>query len=170
MHGLTQVKMPVAHVVGIACGSAHSLAVTREGAVYTWGRGGDGQLGHGDKADQDVPTYVEALAGIHIVLVAAGGQCSAAVSVTGELYTWGDNRFAQCGQTHVGPAPQQIVTPIRVDYLREHGLRVLSVASGGQHALAVARAINGDTQLYGWGDGSSGALGLGAPLICYPPH
>ena len=27
-------------------------------AVFTWGRGEDGQLGLGDTADQDEPTYV----------------------------------------------------------------------------------------------------------------
>lgn len=31
-----------------ACGERHSCALTTEGALYTWGYGGDGQLGHGD--------------------------------------------------------------------------------------------------------------------------
>jgi alpha-tubulin suppressor-like RCC1 family protein len=30
-------------------------------AVFTWGRGEDGQLGLGDTADQDEPTYVRAV-------------------------------------------------------------------------------------------------------------
>lgn len=30
----------------LACGSAHSLAVTQRGKVFSWGRGARGQLGH----------------------------------------------------------------------------------------------------------------------------
>lgn len=32
----------------IACGSGHTVALTTEGEVYSWGRGDDGRLGHGD--------------------------------------------------------------------------------------------------------------------------
>lgn len=31
----------------IACGCAHSAAVTSNGELYTWGRGKNGWLGHG---------------------------------------------------------------------------------------------------------------------------
>jgi len=34
------------HVVNVACGPKHTVAVTREGACYTWGTGGYGRLGH----------------------------------------------------------------------------------------------------------------------------
>jgi alpha-tubulin suppressor-like RCC1 family protein len=36
-----------AHVVDVACGGHHSLAVTARGEVLSWGRGSSGQLGHG---------------------------------------------------------------------------------------------------------------------------
>jgi RCC1 and BTB domain-containing protein len=32
----------------IACGSGHTVVLTVDGEVYTWGRGDDGRLGHGD--------------------------------------------------------------------------------------------------------------------------
>ena len=41
-------------------------------AVYTWGRGEDGQLGHGDTNDQSSPQLVEALQGKAIVQMACG--------------------------------------------------------------------------------------------------
>jgi len=35
-------------VTALSCGWRHNLAVTRGGNVYSWGRGGTGQLGLGD--------------------------------------------------------------------------------------------------------------------------
>jgi alpha-tubulin suppressor-like RCC1 family protein len=40
----------------LACGWRHTLAVTATGQVYTWGRGVNGQLGHGDEEDRWVGT------------------------------------------------------------------------------------------------------------------
>ena len=34
-------------VARLACGDMHSAALTADGDVYAWGRGGDGQLGLG---------------------------------------------------------------------------------------------------------------------------
>lgn len=36
----------------LACGWRHTVAVTEAGEVYSWGRGVNGQLGHG--AEQDL--------------------------------------------------------------------------------------------------------------------
>ena len=35
-------------VLFVACGAVHTAAVTHTGALYTWGFGGEGRLGHGD--------------------------------------------------------------------------------------------------------------------------
>ena len=40
---------------------------------------------------------IEALQGIRIVKVAAGGAHSAAISAEGELYTWGKGRYGRLG-------------------------------------------------------------------------
>ena len=37
-------------VILVACGGVHTAAVTSSGALYTWGFGGEGRLGHGDTA------------------------------------------------------------------------------------------------------------------------
>ncbi len=47
-------------VVFIDCGAGFSVAVTRQGYVYTWGDGRDGALGHGDSKEVDRPKRVEA--------------------------------------------------------------------------------------------------------------
>ncbi|TYZ65061.1 hypothetical protein PybrP1_011129, partial [[Pythium] brassicae (nom. inval.)] len=45
----------------IAAGKDHSLAITYAGAVFTWGRGDSGQLGHGNYMDVARPAQVMAL-------------------------------------------------------------------------------------------------------------
>ena len=39
-------------VVQISCGWRHSLAVTERQNVFSWGRGTNGQLGHGESVDR----------------------------------------------------------------------------------------------------------------------
>ena len=50
------------------------LSVTKYGALFTWGSGENGQLGHGDTADELAPRRVDALyfQGDWVVAVAAG--------------------------------------------------------------------------------------------------
>lgn len=44
-------------VTKVSCGHSHSAAIAGE-AIYTWGCGHDGQLGHGDYADRPAPVAV----------------------------------------------------------------------------------------------------------------
>jgi alpha-tubulin suppressor-like RCC1 family protein len=49
-----------ARVVSAAAEYEHSVAVTEDGALWTWGEGKRGRLGHGDEEDRWVPTRVAA--------------------------------------------------------------------------------------------------------------
>jgi len=59
-------------VVTVSAGDAHNLAITTDGAVWSWGNGFYGQLGHGDEQRQLLPKKVEAFAGRRVVTVSAG--------------------------------------------------------------------------------------------------
>ncbi|MBA0570257.1 hypothetical protein Golob_003936, partial [Gossypium lobatum] len=48
-------------VVQVSCGWRHTLAITEEKNVFSWGRGTNGQLGHGESTDRNVPKIIEAL-------------------------------------------------------------------------------------------------------------
>ena len=64
-------------------------------AVFTWGRGEDGQLGLGDTSDQDEPTYVDALRGVGVRQIACGSGHTVVLSTEGEVFTWG---WVLCGK------------------------------------------------------------------------
>lgn len=58
--------------------------------VCSWGRGEDGQLGHGDADDRFLPTRLSALDGLEIISVACGADHTTAFSLSpGEVYSWG---------------------------------------------------------------------------------
>ena len=72
----------------IACGSGHTVVLSTEGEVYTWGRGDDGRLGHGDNGWKYVPRMTRSLAGQVVTQVTCGSYHTAAVTGNGDLYTW----------------------------------------------------------------------------------
>eukprot|EP00897_Mesotaenium_endlicherianum_P006812 jgi/Mesen1/6159/ME000314S05160 len=83
-------------VVGVAAGRFHSVALTSEGEVFSWGLNNRGQLGRsgGRKAETFHPGAVDgALERQMVVQVAAGGHHSMAITREGHLYTWGANWY-----------------------------------------------------------------------------
>jgi hypothetical protein len=77
-------------VVSISVGYMHSAAVTDAGECYTWGDGTFGILGLGSTYSRHEPMLVRGtLRGKRIVEVACGTLHTVAVTLEGELYTWG---------------------------------------------------------------------------------
>ena len=62
-----------------------AVTVSTGGAVWSWGFGGSGRLGHGDQQEQLLPTNIEAFAGRRVVAVAAGRDRSIAITADGAV-------------------------------------------------------------------------------------
>ncbi|KAK1551946.1 hypothetical protein Q3G72_007783 [Acer saccharum] len=77
-------KLANSHVEEIACGSYHVAALTSTAEVYTWGKGKNGQLGHGDKDDRNSPTLVDFLKDKHVKSVVCGSNFTATIC----LHKW----------------------------------------------------------------------------------
>ncbi|KAJ0028523.1 hypothetical protein Pint_36681 [Pistacia integerrima] len=126
------------HIIQIASGGYHSLALTDEGKVLSWGYGGHGQLGHSSTENQKVPVVIEALAYECVVYIACGGSSSAAITDKGNLYMWGNAKDSQLG---VPGLPEVQLCSVEVKFLTEDdGLgphKVLSVAVGASHAMCL---------------------------------
>jgi hypothetical protein len=135
---------------------AHSLLLTSTGRVLSFGTGHSGALGFGyDRAKQlpDVlrPQYLDSLAGVRMVCVAAGELHSASVSQDGDVYTWGDGFCGQVG--HGDKRPQ--LTPRQVTQGGLEDEVVSSISCGSRHTLAVTE----DGLVFSWGLGHFGVLG-----------
>ena len=61
----------------ITCGWSHSVALTSNGEIYTWGNGDHGKLGHGSGKKVSTPQLVEKLVGQKVVRVASYNEHTA---------------------------------------------------------------------------------------------
>ena len=139
-------------VVAVSAGGSHSLALTADGAVWSWGGGSDGQLGHGNQQRQLLPRRVETLAGQRVVAVSAGGNHSLVITASGAVWSWGLG-----GSLGHGDQRNQLL-PKKVEAFA--GRRVVAVSVGVYHSLAIT--ANGAA--YAWGEGEDGCLGHGEDL------
>ncbi|KAB5524697.1 hypothetical protein DKX38_022446 [Salix brachista] len=145
------------------------------GKVFTWGRGTTGQLGHGEMLNSLHPKPVSSLQSYVITHVSAGWSHSGFVSDTGLLFTCGDGSFGQLG---LGDYWSQS-TPVKVDYfaiillIRLHVacaiyLSCLRVTAKELNFISdIAIWIAPGNQVYGFGSGKRGQLGISRDKIKY---
>lgn len=56
-------------ITQLCAGGDHTLAVADGGVVFSWGRGANGRLGHGDASNRVVPTIIKALSGMYLIFL-----------------------------------------------------------------------------------------------------
>mmetsp|Transcript_32124 Transcript_32124/g.125332 ORF Transcript_32124/g.125332 Transcript_32124/m.125332 type:complete len:349 (-) Transcript_32124:1618-2664(-) len=128
----------LAEVKEVVAGDYHSCAVTQSGAVFTWGIGREGQLGHGEKSDQAIPKKVDGLDGVEVEQVCCGGGHSGAISSSGELYLWGRGRDGQLGREgELESIAAYRLVPTRVESLRNFS--VIQAGLGSDHSAVLAK-------------------------------
>jgi len=140
-------------VMMVACGVDHTLVLTRTGLVWAFGAGANGENGSPGLQALSVPTRVAALAGI--VMVAAGLGHSVALGVDGRMWTWGSSLGGALGYDDTGDGATPIPRALSLEAFG--GDAVLFVAAGDSYTMAVTAP--GD--LWAWGAGGAGRLGLG---------
>jgi hypothetical protein len=139
-------SLAAVRVERVAAGSAHSLALTSDGAVWSWGWGRHGQLGHGDRGSLLVPRRIEALEGTPIIQIAAGTAHTIANCARGRLFSFGRGGGGQCG--HACTADELLPRPI--DALA--GVELAAVRARADTSEATTTA--GDRYLWGSHQGS----------------
>ncbi|KAI4308171.1 hypothetical protein L6164_031273 [Bauhinia variegata] len=144
----------VLDVQNIACGVQHAALVTKQGEIFSWGEESGGRLGHGVDSDVLHPKLIEALSNTNIELVACGEYHTCAVTLSGDLYTWGDGTYNYGLLGHGNQVSHWV--PKRVNGPLE-GIHVSSISCGPWHTAVVTSA----GQLFTFGDGTFGVLGHG---------
>ena len=89
----------------VSCNEDHTAAVGADGALYTWGTGEDGKLGHGDEADVNASRVVQGTGpwchtgGGRVELVSCGWKSAFATTTGGHMsmWSWGHGFFGTLG-------------------------------------------------------------------------
>jgi E3 ubiquitin-protein ligase HERC2 len=170
------------NIIKISCGEAHSLALTNNGTVYSWGFGSNGQLGLGfcedsfepgtglTKSRIFTPHLVKGLDDEKIIDIKCGKTFSMFINDKNELFACGVNDLNQLGinepfskeHLHNKETPcYDFVIPIKVDCFLN--MKVLKVSCGEGHCLAVIKdLISNIITIWSWGNNKFGQLGQGS--------
>jgi len=106
----------------VSAAERHNLALTADGAAWSWGACYNGQLGHGDTQRQLLPKKIEAFAGQRVVTVAAGSAHSLAITADGAVFTWGGGAFGKLGHGD----EQHELLPKKIETLADQRVVVVS--------------------------------------------
>ncbi len=168
-------------IIQISCGDYHSVALSNDHQVFSWGGGGvsynRGQCGHGDLKDVEIPKKIDFFKGKKVVKIVCGGYHTMVVLEDNLLYGFGKGSYGQCGYG----AAEDTHTPKLVKFSRnciafEQGnisrlndtsqtdlkeykspIVIKDVKCGGEHTIVLS--ANG--RIYTFGHGYTGQLGLG---------
>ena len=160
MELVTRIANVNSPVIYVKAGRQVSGALTKTGLLYTWGRcGKHNMLGYspsedemdGDegetKTSQPIPRSVQALK--QVVAFDFGIDHAAAVTKNGQLFTWGEGKFAQLGLEDLNSR----TSPSLVIF--SDGANIIDVGCGTRFTICVATS----GKVYSWGVGTLGQLG-----------
>ncbi|CAD6249918.1 unnamed protein product [Miscanthus lutarioriparius] len=141
-------------VQSIACGEKHAAIVTKQGQVFSWGEENGGRLGHKTSDSVSDPKIIDSLASTPVKTIAFGAKYTCAVSVSGELYEWGEGVHSlgfgnnQCQRSPW--FPHKLIST-------SDGISVSKIACGQWHTAIVSST----GKLFTYGHGAFGVLGHG---------
>eukprot|EP00959_Pyramimonas_sp_CCMP1952_P012694 268415-Pyramimonas_sp.AAC.1 len=130
-------------ITAIEGGEHHTLALTSEGEVLSFGRPTYGRLGRKEvevNSDEpyDVPAPVRGIEG-KVASIAAGVSVSGAVTQSGAVYVWGYGETCQLGK---GKDEKDEIEPVRMKANKAFsGNTGLILSFGGQHSAMIAKEI-----------------------------
>ncbi len=130
----------------LSAGARHSIAITEDGTLFTWGNNEMGQLGIGSESTSELSPK-QANTTVKFKQVAAGFYCSMAISKEGMLYGWGQNNVGQLTNGN----REDVFTPEAIGTDTDWKM----VYPSNTHVLA----LKTDGTLWGWGHNYDGPLG-----------
>ncbi|KAI1760052.1 RCC1/BLIP-II [Hypoxylon sp. FL1150] len=140
-------------IVQLACGSNHVLALDAAGKVFTWGSGGQFQLGRkplsrlGGPSAGLIPQACGRFSSRHRAIhVSAGSYHSFYIDDSNHVWAWGLNNYAQTGlNENTGEDDAMVLQPQVVESLE--GYKISQIVGGEHHSVACTK----DGELLTWG-------------------
>lgn len=132
----------------VSAGCNHTIGLTLNGALITWGNNSYGELGVSGgniiNENSNLMTEYEPFKDI-----SAGNFFTLALSKDGTIFAWGENSHGQLGNNSINNKDE----PVIIDNI----INIKSISAGQKHVVALAE----DGDLYVWGSNRDGELGDG---------
>ena len=127
------------------------LATKTDGTLWSWGRGGSGQLANNSTVTRSSPVQVPGTTWStdpSMISSTYGQSCVAAIKTDGTLWVWGGNGYGAQGRNNTSgsSSPEQVGSDT-----------TWSKIAGGKNGF---HAIKTDGTAWSWGDNEAGQLGL----------
>ena len=129
--------------VQVSAGGSHSMALDRDGNIWTWGYNGGGRLGRSTNP-ANRPGKAATPAGVTFIAVSAGADHSMALDRDGNIWTWGDDTYKQLGLSYSRSSPTGVGVPEAA---------FASVSAGARHSIGLD--VNGTAWTWGGRDTTS---------------
>lgn len=155
----TKLPLPTndTQVVEVSAGRTQKAAVTKNGRLFTWespGVGSEsmlpGSLDH-TAIPGFVPKFLEGQSAVAIQHVACGDLFTACLTDRGILMTYGSGANGCLGHGNLNDVTQAKIVEALLGY------EIVQVSCGASHVLAVTN----ENEVFSWGRGDNGRLGLG---------
>ena len=145
----------------VAAGGGHTVALKKDGTVWTWGNNGVGQLGDGTSVTKAYPVQVfageenDSSTGYlnNIIQISAGSNYVMALKKDGTVFTWGQNIYGQLGNGSSvnSMLPVQVKSADGNSFLTD----IVQISAGYVHSMALKK----DGTVLAWGRNDGGQLG-----------
>ena len=130
----------------ICCDRDNTLALKTDGTMWAWGKNNVGQLGQGNRDNDNISSPVQ-IPGTTWAFVQAGYACAAAIKTDGTLWSWGYATWGRLGNNDLTHRSSPVQVP---------GTTWSKISMGAKFSLASKT----DGTLWSWGGGAEGALGV----------
>ncbi|MCP4753859.1 MAG: hypothetical protein GY866_23490 [Proteobacteria bacterium] len=143
-------------------GMSHTLALKKDGRIWSWGGNWYGQLGLGDEEARIVPHQIGN--DRDWISISSGGAASFGIKSDGSLWTWGKSYETQGNGTSIDRnVPAQIGSDN--DWVQVSGGWFTWGSRGGWHTLG----LKADGSIWAWGNNQYGQLGVGTDALKISP-
>jgi len=147
-------------IIKISTGNYHTVAISSNGRVFTWGYNYYGQLGDGTTINKSTPHDITDQFNLTnnetIDKITVGGDHSLVLTSNGRVYSWGRNSNDQLGIGYVY-AGEISANPMEITYKFELSTdeKIIEINSKYNHSFA----ISSSGRIFGWGNNIDGQIG-----------
>ena len=138
LNSVTPIPISLDNVIAISAGDYFSLALKKDGTVWSWGKNEYGQLGNGSTESHENPKQIENLN--NVTAISAGGSHSLVLQKDGTVWAFGYNKYGQLGDG----SRSNRETPVQSYNLSD----IVEISAGTFHSIALKK----DGTVWTWGD------------------